>query len=181
MVAGGFRAGGRNANRSFSMKPKVYIETSIVSYLMARPSRDLLVNANQILAKEWWNEHRMKFRSFVSEVVISEIERGDPAMAKSRLEAIKRIEIIRLTNEARTVAQEILDQKILPEKAAVDALHISIASVNAIDFLLSLNCKHIANAFLYRRVHEVCRGFGYQTPTICTLQEILEKENEIYD
>ena len=163
------------------MKPKIYIETSIISYLTARPSRDVLVNANQMLAKEWWTGYLDNFETFVSEVVITEIEKGDPEFAKLRLTAVKGIRALPLTNEAKSLAEEILARNILPAKATVDVLHISIASVNSMDFLLSLNCKHIANAFIYRRIRDVCRDLGYEPPIICTLQEILEKEKKIDD
>ncbi len=163
------------------MKSKLYIETSIISYLTARPSRDTFVLANQMLAKEWWNEYRNRFQTFVSELVINEIARGDEGMARLRLHAVRDIPLIDMTDEAYDLAREILRRKILPEKAAVDVSHISISSVHEMEYLLTLNCRHIANVFIYRRVREVCKDFGYEPPEICTLQEILKKENKLDD
>lgn len=100
-------------------------------------------------------------------------------MAEKRLELIRSIPFLDFADEAKDLAKEILKQQILPQKAAYDVFHIAIATVHEVDFLLTLNCKHIANAFILRRVEKVCRDFGYEPPIVCTPQEILEKENEI--
>ncbi|MEQ1605982.1 MAG: type II toxin-antitoxin system VapC family toxin [Pyrinomonadaceae bacterium] len=162
-------------------KPKLYIETSILSYLTARRSRDLFIEANQRLAAEFWNNHRKRFQLFVSDIVIREISRGDAVMAKLRLEAAKGIPLIEADDHARKMAGEIIRRGILPEKAFIDASHIAVCCVHEIDFLLSLNFRHIANAFIHRRIEDVCKEFGYEPPVICTLEQILEKENRIDD
>lgn len=161
------------------MKPKVYIETSIISYLTANPSRDVIVNANQILAREWWEDHRHEFNLYVLELVTDEAGKGNAEMAKKRLELIKDVAFLENNNDAKNLAKEILARNILPVKATLDVFHIAITAVHNIDFLLTLNCKHIANAFIYRRVEEVCRSFDFQPPIVCTPQEILGKENKI--
>ena len=163
------------------MKPKVYIETSIVSYLTANPSRDVLVSANQLLAVEWWHGPRLKFDTYVSDIVIDEAGRGDSSMARKMLEAIANIPVLEINEKVILLAERILGDNILPAKASPDVSHIAISSVHEVDFLLTLNCRHIANAFIYRRIRKVCEKFGYRSPIICTLQEILEKENELYD
>ncbi len=162
------------------MKPKLYVETSIVSYLTSRPSRDVVINANQQLAQEWW-ENRHKFDLFVSELVIDEVSIGNASMAQKRLDLIRDVPLIDLNDEAKDLAKEILRQNILPPKAALDVFHIAVTVVHEIDFLLTLNCKHIANAFIFRRIEKICSAFGYETPVVCTPQEILGKENEIDD
>ncbi len=159
------------------MKPRVYIETSIISYLTARPSRDLMVHTNQMLAKEWWDERRKEFDVFVSEPVLNEIEKGDAQMAKLRMAAVKGVSVLRLNSEARELADEIISHRILPPRAAVDILHISIASVYKMDFLLSLNCRHIANAIIYKRVSKICSDLGYDPPMVCTVHQIMDREN----
>ena len=160
------------------MKPKLYVETSIVSYLTSRPSRDVIVNANQQLAQEWWESHQ-NFELFISQLVIDEISKGDVRMAQKRLDLIQDIPLLDFNNEAGDLAKEILRRNILPPKAALDVFHIATTAVHEIDFLLTLNCKHIANAFIFRRIEKICRDFGYQPPVVCTPQEILEKENKI--
>ncbi len=161
------------------MKPKLYVETSIVSYLTSRPSRDVVINANQQLAQEWW-ENRHKFDLFVSELVVNEVSQGDVQMAEKRLNLIRDVPLIDFNGEAKDLAKEILRQNVLPIKAALDVFHIA-AAVHEIDFLLTLNCKHIANAFILRRIEKICVRFGYEPPIVCTPQEILGKENEVYD
>ena len=162
------------------MNPKLYVETSIISYLTSRPSRDVVINANQQLAREWW-ENRQNFSLFISQLVMDEVSKGDVQMAKQRMDLIQDIPFIDFNDEAKNLAKEILRQNILPQKAALDVFHIAMTAVHEIDFLLTLNCKHIANAFIFRRIEKVCTEFGYEPPIVCTPQEILEKENEIYD
>ncbi len=162
------------------MKPKLYIETSIVSYLTARPSRDVVINANQQLAQEWW-ESRQNFELFVSQLVVDEASKGDAAFAQKRLDLIKDLPLIDFNADAKNLAKEILRQNVLPAKAALDVFHIAATAVHELDFLLTLNCKHIANAFIFRRIEKICSQFGFQAPIVCTPQEILQKENEIYD
>ena len=162
------------------MKPKLYVETSIVSYLTARPSRDVVINANQQLAQEWW-EKRQYFDLFVSQIVIDEVSQGDASFAKKRLDLIQDFPLIEFNDESKDLAKEILRQNVLPPKAALDVFHIALTTVHQLDFLLTLNCKHIANAFIFRRIEKICRQFGYEPPIVCTPQEILQKENEIDD
>ena len=161
------------------MKPKVYIETSIISYLTARPSRDVVVNANQILAREWWEDHRHNFDLFVSKLVFDEASRGDEVIAQKRLALIQDIPFLDVNEDVILLAEAITQAKILPAKAAADVSHIAVSSVHEVDFLLTLNCRHIANAFIFRRVGKICREFNYEPPIVCTPQEILGKENKI--
>lgn len=161
------------------MKPKVYIETSIISYLTSRPSRDVVVSANQILAQEWWNDYRQEFDLYVSKLVFDEASRGDMLMAEKRIDLIQDIPFLDINEEVILLAEEITKAKILPTKAAADVSHIAVSSVHEVDFLLTLNCRHIANAFIFRRVEKICREFNYEPPIVCTPQEILRKENKI--
>lgn len=161
------------------MKLKVYIETSIVSYITARPSRDVVISANQILAQEWWEDYRHEFDLYISELVTDESSKGNAEMAKKRLDLVKNVPFLENNDKVKNLAKEILARNILPVKATLDVFHIAITAVHNIDFLLTLNCKHIANAFIYRRVEEVCRSFGFEPPIVCTPQEILGKENKI--
>ena len=160
------------------MKPKLYVETSIISYLTSRPNRDVVINANQQLAQEWW-ESRHQFDLFISELVVNEVSKGDSHMAQKRLDLIQDLPLLDVNDEIKDLAKEILRQNVLPPKAALDVFHIALTAVHGIDFLLTLNCKHIANAFIYRRIEKICSAFGYESPIVCTPQEILEKENEI--
>lgn len=157
------------------MKPKVYIETSIPSYLSAWRSRDLIVAANQEITKEWWDS-REQFDLYISALVIQEAGAGDPVAAQKRLEQLDDIPELNLTEEVERFA-EILIQKVpLPEKARIDALHIAVAALSGMDYLLTWNCTHIANAILRPKLEALCREFGYEPPTICTPQELTRYE-----
>jgi hypothetical protein len=158
------------------MKASVYLETTVISYLNGRATRDLVIGALQVLTLEWWEKRRDDFELFVSESVIREAGRGAPIDASRRLDSIKGISVLAATEEAALVAKKLIQGAHLPQKAAEDALHIAIAAVNDIDYLLTWNCKHIANALTVSRVEEVCRINGFQCPRICTPQELMEVE-----
>lgn len=156
------------------MSSTVYIETSIIGYLTSRPSRDLVTAANQQLTHDWWNEHRENFDLFISQFVIDECTLGDALAAKERLEMIAAIQQLAVTESVETLADALVRQVPLPEKAQVDALHIGIATVCNMEYLLTWNCTHIANAVLRPQIEAICRSFGYEPPTICTPQELME-------
>lgn len=156
------------------MKPKVYIETSIVSYLTARPSSDVRVMANQDITNEWWETRRSDFDLFISEFVVAEAALGDPEPASRRMGVIESIAELVATEEVRQLGKALIAEGAIPPQAEVDAYHIAIAAVNGIDYLLTWNCTHIANAAMRPRIDSVCRERGYEPPIICTPQELME-------
>jgi hypothetical protein len=155
------------------MKPKVYVETTVVSYLTGSPGRDLIVAAHQQITRVWW-ESRKRFDLYVSQTVIQEAGGGDQEAAASRLKILEGIPILELTPEARNLAKKLLTQGPIPRKAAVDALHIATAVANGMDFLVTWNCTHIANAAMRLMIEAVCRSLGYEPPVICTPEELME-------
>ncbi len=157
------------------MKPKVYIETSIPSYLTAWRSRDLIMAANQEMTKEWW-ENREQFDLHISALVIQEAGAGDSGAAKKRLEQIDDIPELNITEDAENFAETLIRKVPLPEKARLDALHIAMATLNGMDYLLTWNCSHMANAVLRPKAEAVCRESGYDPPSICTPQELMRYE-----
>lgn len=157
-------------------KAKVYVETSIISYLTARLSRDLIVAANQQLTQEWWLERRADFELYISQLILEEIRSGDPGAAAERIQAIRETPMLVLNDAAIDLAERLTQKGALPRKAGSDALHIAIATVHGLDYLLTWNCKHLANAVLRKQVEQLCRIAGYEPPTICTPQELLERE-----
>lgn len=156
------------------MKPKAYLETSIVSYLTARPSRDLVTAARQQVTHDWWTNRRGEFELYVSEFVIGEARLGNPEMARQRLEALDGIPEIELTEEAAALAEQLVGKGPLPSKAALDAFHIAVAVSGGVDYLLTWNFKHLANAIIRRKIENACRSAGYEPCTICTPEELLE-------
>ncbi len=157
------------------MKSSVYIESTIPSYLAADPSRDLHFLADQQATREWWDLRRPEFDLYISEAVLAEVSAGDPGAAGRRLDVLKDIPILDATPEADRLAAKLLAQMVLPAKAAIDAQHIAIAVVNGLDYLLTWNCTHIANATLRGRIESICRSSGF-TPTIIRTPPELLKE-----
>ena len=155
------------------MAPKVYLETTIPSYLTALPSRDLVVAAHQQITREWW-QGRERFELFISQIVLREASGGDAEAASRRIELVQGIPVLEVTEEASVLAEELVRRGALPENAAVDALHISVAVVNGLDYLLTWNCTHIANAMIRGDIEHICRSKEYEPPVICTPEELME-------
>ncbi len=156
------------------MKDRVYIETTFVSYLTARPSRDVVIAAHQQLTHEWWDSRRVNYELCISQLVVAEARAGDPQAAKERLGVLDAMILLETTVEALALAKELIQASALPSKAADDALHIAIAATNGVPFLLTWNCRHLANATMRPVIEAVCAGAGLKAPIICTPEELLE-------
>ena len=155
-------------------KPTIYIETSVVSYLVGwLNQRDLKVAHNQQFTREWWLRRRENFELFTSPIVVDEAQKGDSALAEERLRYLASLAVLKVTAEARSLANDLLRFTSIPRKAELDALHIAIAAVSGMDYLLTWNCTHMANAEILPRVYEVCRGARYEPPFVCTPLELL--------
>ena len=154
------------------MKPTVYVETTIPSYLTAWPSRDVVRAGEQQVTRDWW-ERRSAFELRASSLVLLECGAGDPGAATSRLAALADVPVLALTPEAESLAETLLRDVPPPARAAADALHIAVAAVNGVSFLATWNCTHIANATLRPRIEALCRQSGYEPPVICTPRELL--------
>lgn len=154
--------------------PKTYVESSVISYLAARPSRDIIATAHQQLTREWWERKRNDFDLYISVEVLNEIRRGDPAAAGLRLSYVETLHILEADDQARRLAASILRTSALPAKAAADAMHIAIATVNGMDFLLTWNCTHIANGIVQRAISRLSREMGFEPPTVVTPEELME-------
>ena len=155
------------------MKPSVYLETSVVSYLTARLSRDLIVAAHQQITQEWWESHRDEYDLQVSQFVLQEAAGGDAEAARRRLAALQGLPTLDITDEVTALALALIDQVPLPAKAGIDALHMATAAINGIEYLMTWNCKHIANAALRPQIESVCRKYGYVAPIMCTPEELM--------
>jgi hypothetical protein len=155
-------------------KPTVYIETSIIGYLAMRMSRDLLTAAKQQVTHDWWDKHRGMYELLISQYVVEECLHGDPTAAQERQAYLLGLPVVELSSKVKALADALLADVPLPRKATVDAFHISVAAVNGIEYLLTWNCKHIANPALRPRIERICRELGYEPPAICTPQELLE-------
>ncbi|MGC1276440.1 MAG: type II toxin-antitoxin system VapC family toxin [Planctomycetaceae bacterium] len=161
-------------------KPTVYVETSVISYLTARPSRDVITAGRQLSTVRFW-DRRDEFHLVASEMVVREASRGNPILASRRLEVLDEFELLSATDTARRLSTLFLAGAGLPEKAAEDALHIAIAAASGIEFLVTWNFAHMANAAIRRRVEEICRDEGFDPVIICTPQELLAEDDDPWE
>ena len=155
------------------MKPKLYIENSIISYLTSDPSRDIITAARQALTRQWWTEKRLDYELYISEFVVSEAVAGDSDLATRRLAAIADFPEIELTETAAEFAEVLIKEGPLPRTAALDALHIAVAVSGGMNYLLTWNFAHLANATIRNQIERKCRSLGYEPPIICTPEELI--------
>jgi hypothetical protein len=159
----------------------VYIETSIVSYLRQRPSSQIVMAARQIMTHQWWNQERANYELVTSQYVIDEASAGDPTLAAERLQSLDGIPLLPLDPAIEAIGNEIIARAILPRSATIDALHIATVAHHRIEYLLTWNCRHIANARILPRIHDVLTDLGISIPIICTPEEMLGDEPDRYE
>jgi predicted nucleic acid-binding protein len=152
---------------------RVYLETTISSYLAARPSRDLLQAARQQITSDWWNNQRQHYDLCISEIVLDEAAEGDADTARKRLSFLEELPLLDLTESVNEVAKAIMHSGLLPPKATRDSIHIGVAAVHGIDILLTWNCRHIANAAIMKELAAVVAACGFEMPILCTPEELL--------
>lgn len=155
------------------MKSRVYIETSVISYLTGRPSRDLVAAAHQQVTRDWWQQ-RNRFDLFVSQAVRAEAARGDKEASVQRVDAIRDITVLPVTDTAADLAERLIAEHAMPREAAIDAIHVAVAAVNGMDYLVTWNCAHLANAELRLKIEMSCMRAGLRAPAICTPEELME-------
>lgn len=151
----------------------MYLETTIVSYLTARPSRTIIGAAHQQITRDWWQKRRHEFELVVSEIVVGEAEGGNPEAAARRLAALEGLPRLALTPDTLATAREFVERNLLPTKASEDALHIALATHHRVDYLLTWNCKHIANPEIQARLAAYLSERNLFLPYICTPEELL--------
>ena len=160
---------------------RLYIESTIPSYVVARPARDLLQAARQQLTGDWWALRREKHELYTSQVVLDEIAFGEEAMAQLRLELMQGVPLLQATEEVKELARKVLASGLLPATADRDAAHIALASAYEMDILLTWNCRHIANAAIQTRLRALVKAAGFTLPVICTPEELMENDHEQSD
>ncbi|MBU4225427.1 MAG: type II toxin-antitoxin system VapC family toxin [Chloroflexi bacterium] len=156
------------------MKPKVYLETTVVSYFTAKPSRDIITAAHQQITQEWWENRRADFDLFISELVEQEASAGDEDAVQRRSKMLEGLPALQVNQAAVDLARILVNENALPEKSTGDALHVAIATMNAMDYLMTWNMRHLANATIRNAITVICRAYGYEPPVICTPEELLE-------
>ena len=155
------------------MKSKVYLETSFISYLAAKPNRDLIIAAHQQVTHEWWENRRTHFELYISQLVLNEAEKGDREAAKRRMIYLQELPILELNTDIKNLVNALINNNVIPKEYVEDAYHIALSTIHGMDFLLTWNCKHIANASVRNKIEDICRFYKYICPTICTPEELL--------
>lgn len=156
-------------------KSKVYVETTVISYLTARQSRDVIVAGHQQTTRDWWKTCHERFELFASTLVLQEASKGDPEAAQERLRVLSSITLLDVRENAEGLAQNLINSGAIPEEAVEDALHIAIAVTNRIEYLVTWNYRHIANATRQQLIAEICQKSGYQPTFICTPEQLMEE------
>ena len=156
------------------MPGTVYVETSVVSYLTARPSGNIVIAAHQQVTRDWWGTRRRNFTLYTSQLVLQEAAGGNPEMAEDRLRLLEDLPALDISDEASTLARALVSAGAPPATAPEDALHIAIAVVSGLEYLLTWNCRHIANAAMRKTIEQVCRAEGYEPTILCTPEELLD-------
>jgi predicted nucleic acid-binding protein len=156
------------------MKKRIYVETTVVSYLTAKPSRDIMVAGHQDATREVWPQLSTKYETYISALVFQEAGKGDPNQARLRLAAVEGFPMLDIDDEARSLAEKIILRRAVPAEYPEDALHIAVAAVNGIEVILTWNFAHLNNPFTRKMVRQVVEGEGYECPEICSPEELLE-------
>lgn len=159
-------------------KPKVYIESSVISYLASRPSRDVVIAGRQAISHDWWDNHRQRFDIRVSALVEEEISQGDSLAAQARLSILKDVPSLKISDEAAQLAEQLISQGAVPKGSEEDALHIGIAAAQGTDYLLTWNFKHINNAEMKSSITRVVESFGFICPQICSPEALGGNSND---
>jgi predicted nucleic acid-binding protein len=156
------------------MKESIYIETSVVSYYVSKPSRDIIVLAHQQITSGWWPKAVKRFDVYISEVVVEEAAAGNKESAEQRLNKLKDFPCLELTEKVEKTAQIYMEKLSIPKKALRDAAHLAVASVHNIDYLVTWNCVHLANGEIIKKLLKINEKLSIKTPVICTPEELME-------
>lgn len=155
------------------MKARLYLETTVPSYLTSWPSRDLIRAGHQQITREWWQTRRSFFDVYISQLVLDEAGAGDGIAAAERLECMKDLPLLDINDDVTSLAATLVASLALPAKASTDAAHIALAAVHGMHFLMTWNCTHIANAEMAVAIERVCRASGFTCPVICTPEALM--------
>lgn len=154
------------------MVESVYVESSVISYLVARPSRDVVISARQTITEKWWRKRKHEYELYISALVVQEIGQGDTESAEKRLNAVENIPLVATSPEAQRLAEDLVAKGAVPPNSEEDALHIGLAAAAGIVFLLTWNFKHINNAHTKAAITAVVESRGFVCPILCSPEEL---------
>lgn len=158
--------------------PTAYIETTIPSYYTSWPARDVVQIARQSATRRWWDGGYSGFELFTSQEVLDEAGRGDTGRASTRLEMLAEIPVLEFNSDVEDLARSLIVVGLVPVSVASDAVHIAIASVHRVDFLVTWNFKHIVNPHIQQRLRREVALAGFVLPVLCTPEELLNDEDD---
>jgi predicted nucleic acid-binding protein len=158
----------------YSTVRSVYVETTVISYLTAKPSRDLIVAAHQQVTREWWEKAQGRFDLYISAVVLDEVTQGNPDAAERRRSIVADMKLLEMLAAVEDLKAEYSEKLPIPDKALADCYHLALASWHGMDYLVSWNMKHIVNGDVILTVQELNAARGIRTPLICTPEELVE-------
>lgn len=156
------------------MNSTVYLETTIFSYLTARLSNNPILAGNMASTAQWWDHRRHAYDLYTSRLVVDEAASGDSDAAAKRLKLINSLPHLPIPNSAIILSNALVDNAALPKNAHADALHVAICAIHGVNYLLTWNCRHLANVTLRTKIEQTCRDYGYEPPLICTPLELSE-------
>ncbi len=155
-----------------------YIETTIPSYYVARPSMSVIQASRQASTRAWWDGGCSSFALFTSQEVLQEAMLGDAEMARQRLELLLPLAKLEFTEEVGALAKALIRCGLVPDKAASDAVHIAVASLHKMNFLVTWNFKHIANPYTRDRLRAVVGDYGFSLPIMCSPEELIQYDED---
>ena len=155
--------------------PLLYLETSVVSYLAARPSRDVITFGRQQITESWWEQDRDQYNIVISLLVLNEAGAGDKFAANRRLQYLEGLRLLETTDEVMGLADLLVNEGTVPDSAYADAVHIAVCSIHEVNYLLTWNCRHINNPHTRRQIGRICRSQGFEPPVICSPDELVEE------
>ena len=154
-------------------KPRVYLETTVISYLVGRPSSDAMLASWQQITQQLWENHTDRFAFVISPIVLAEVSQGNPEAAQRRLEVLSHLTVLEILPEADILTQKLLDAGAVPKNFRSDAEHIAIATIHKVEYLASWNQKHIVNVNKREHINQVCQEAGFKPTTICTPTDLI--------
>lgn len=164
-----------NQDKTREEKESVYLETTVVSYYTSKLKKDnIIVLAHQEITRQWWPIAIRRYNIFISDTVIDEVSSGDPDAAKRRLDEIKDFPRLEFNENVEKLAQIYVDRLNIPEKSNLDAVHLAIACMNNVDYIVTWNCTHLANGEIIKKLMKINESLGIHTPIICTPENLLE-------
>ena len=167
------------------IKPRVYLETTVISYLVGRPSLDARLASWQQITRQLWEEYADRFTFVISPIVLTEARQGNPEAAQRRLDVLSHLTVLEVLPAADMLTQKLLDVGVVPQNYSLDAQHIAVATTHGVEYLASWNQKHIVNENKREHINQVCQEAGFEPTTICTPTELIEefqmKEEEDFE